>query len=341
MGLFSPELSTKTMVPLCRQLATSYEAGIPIVRGLALVSEQLQDRKARRVMVEMMESVQAGSTLGDAARKQRGYLPHFFIALLESGESGGRLDVMLRDLAQYYEDRLAMRRAIIGALTYPILQLAAAWFLGTFALRLVGQLDPMSMQPFDLGAYFAGYVWFQVKAMLVLGVLFLLCAFLSYIGVLRWIWGWFAYNLWPFNQVSRRFALARFFRSMSLLIGSGMHIRLCIEHSAVITLNPYVERDLRKAVPVVAQGGTLVEAFAGSKVLTRVAREMIHVGEETGKLEESLRKVSEYHMDEATHAVKVATRVLGVAIILVMALLIGYIVISFYANLYGNLMNIS
>jgi type IV pilus assembly protein PilC len=339
MGLFSKEISTKNMVPICRQLATTYDAGIPILRGLSLVKESAQDRVSRNVLDEMKEQVQKGATLGDAARKQSVRLPAYFIELLTAGEKSGRLSLMLRDLAEYYEDQLNMRRSVIGAMVYPAFQLAAAWFLGTFALRLIGQLDFSGKTHFTFEAYLRSYFFFQARAMVFLAVLVVVAMVLSRKGIFQWIWGWFATFMWPIKNVTRKFALARFFRSMSLLIGSGMPIQHCIESSAAITVNPYIQRDLLRAIPFVRDGASLVDAFSGSRTLSTMARQMLMVGEQSGNLEQSLMKVSQYQLEEANLAVKVATRVMNVLILLGIASLVGYIYITFFMTYYGNMMN--
>jgi len=335
MGLFSKEISTKNMVPICRQLATSYEAGIPIIKSLELVSDHLRDPRARETMRNVSERIRDGATLGDAARAQK-RLPQIFSQLLASGEAGGRLDVMLRDLAEFYEDRLKLQRTVAGAMAYPALQLSCAWFLGTFALRLVKGLN--IERSFDIWAYFNNYLWFQAKAMGVFAILFVVCVILARKGLFRWITGWLANHIWPIKTVARKFALARFFRGMSLLVGSGMNIRSCIINSASMVVNPYIERDLLQAAPRVKEGMTLVQAFSSSTSLTKVAREMIAIGEQTGNLEECLRKVSDYHLAEAKHAVQVAITVLGVVILLVIAAVVAYVLITFYSNLYGGIL---
>lgn len=339
MGLFSAQIATKSMVPLCRQLATSYDAGIPILRALSLVRDGTRDKRAREVLEAMADQVRNGATLGDAARSHQKYLPRYFIELLSAGEMSGRLSVMLRDLAEYYEDQLTMRRSIVGSLVYPGIQLAAAWFLGTFALRLIRRLDFTGKTQFDFWQYLVGYGYFQLKAMCVLAAVFALCAGLARLGVWKWIWGWFTNFVWPIKTVTRKFALARFFRSMSLLIGSGMNIKSCIINSAAITVNPYIERDLLQAVPLVAEGATLMQAFAVTRSLTPVAREMIFVGEQSGNLEQSLLKVSQYHLEEANQAVKIASRVMGVLILLILAGLVGYIYITFFMTYYGRMLD--
>jgi type IV pilus assembly protein PilC len=339
MGLFSAKVPTKSMVPMCRQLATVYQAGIPIVRGLTLASKNARDKRSRQILQEMADSVQQGSTLAGAAKHHAKYLPPFFIELLRAGEQGGRLDVMLNDLAAYYEDRMRMQRQIMAGLAYPALQVTMAWFLGTFALGLVSKIDFGSQTRFDLMAYITSYLYFQAGAMVALTVGILICAALSRMGVFGWIYGWFTNRVWPINIVTRKFALARFFRSLALLIGSGMHIIPCIKSAAATTANPYIERELLRALPFVSEGSTLVEAFAPVRIMTPTAREMLHVGEQSGNLDGALMKVSEYHLAEANQAVKVASTVMGVLILVGIAALVGALIITFYSRLYGGMLD--
>ncbi len=335
MGLLSSELSAKSMVALSRQLATSYGAGIPVLRSLELVQENVKNPRTRTVLAEMQRDIRAGSTLGQAARNQSAYLPKLFIELLSSGEVGGRLDVILRDLADYYEDRLIMQRSALQMMTYPILQLIAAWFLGTFSLMLIRQVSS-GMEHFSFEAYLATYLGFQARALILFATACAIFVVMARMGMFKWIWGWIATYLWPLSLVTRRFAMARFFRSFSFLVGSGMPITRAIESAAAVTANPYIEQDLATAVPRVRTGVTLVEAFEPCRYLNRQTREMLRVGEESGNLEDAARRASEYQFQEAKHAVSLATRVGEVLIGLAVAVVIGYVVISFWSTYFGS-----
>lgn len=339
MGLFSAEISPKEMVPLCRQLATSYGAGIPIIQSLEHVGALLKGGAAKRVLRDMGEDLRQGSTLAEAAGSQSKFLPAFFIQLLATGETGGRLDVMLQDLAQYYEDRLKMRRQIWGMMAYPLVQIAFAWFMGTFALNVVSGAMAHGGGVGGVTTFFYEYLWFQAKAMLGFALVMAVAVVLSRMGLLKWVVGAVSTHIWPLSNVTRKFALARFFRSFSLLIGSGLPITRCIENAAAISANPYIERDLLRSIPHVKQGATLSQAFSHVRHLTPLAREMLHVGELSGDIEGQSKKISEYHMDEATHAVTIATKVLSIAILIAVASLIGFIIIRFYMNLYGGIMD--
>lgn len=342
MGLVSSQIALKKMVPVCRQISTAYDAGIPIINTLQLVARQNKDAQVRRMLDEMAESLRQGSSLADAARQQSDKVPPFFVQLMATGEHGGKLDIMLSDLADYFEARVEMSRAISKTMAYPCFMLIVAWFLGTFALRLVGEIPRMIQGTgarFEFEVFFAQYAWFQAKSMAVVAVIAAILIALARVGLLRWITGRISTFIWPLSIVTRKFALARFFRSMSLLITSGLNMMDCIRSAAATVSNPYIARDLEKAIPEVKKGATLLEAFGATRCLTPTAREMIAVGEESGNLDLTLRKVSQYHLAEATQAVSIAATVLKTLIMLVTGGLIGYVVILFWTRLYGGMLN--
>lgn len=336
MGLFSSQLSTKSMVPLCRQLATADNAGIPIIKSLEIVSNSMRQPRVQRVLQAMIDDIMRGATLEDAARRQRAALPMFFIELLASGEKSGKLDVMLNDLADYYEDRLSMNRRLVGMMVYPVIQIIAAWFLGSFALMLIGRLN-FKVQSFNFSSFIQEYLTLQGGMLGAVFIGFIVCIILSRMGLLGYVWGAFTTKIWPVSILTQKFALARFFRSMSLLIGTHLNIMQIIERSAATIINPYIERDLLQAVPMVARGATLSQAFSGVRSLSPMAREMIRVGEESGSMDVACRKVAQYHFEEANQAASTLTKVLGVLILLTLACLVGFVVISFYSKYFSML----
>ena len=327
------------MAPLCRELATTYNAGIPLLQALRLAADHVGALKTRQLLNRMEAAIQNGATLSHAARAEQKLLPDMFIEVISAGEMGGRLDELLRDLAAYYESITKMQRSVMAAMVYPALQVLCAWFLGTFSLGLVRHISPTATERLVLGDYVSAYAAFQFRALIVAAVCTAALIVLARLGMLRLPWALVKTVVFPLRHISNKFAMARFFRTLALLIGSGLNMRLCIERSAAVTLNPLIERDLLRAVPVIMRGGTLVEAFAGSRYINRVGQEMIAVGEQSGRLDETLRKVAEYHYDEAEAAVQAAARLLFVAMTLAVGVLVGAIIIYFYGSLYGSLLN--
>jgi len=340
MGVLTSEISSKQMVPLCRQIATSYDAGIPIIRTLEIVSNQIKDQKLRGIVQTMRDDIVQGGTLAEAASKQQKYFPPVFINLLAGGEQGGKLDVMLRDLADYYEDRLAMGRQIVGMMTYPIIQLTLAWFLGTFSLRLIkivmGQMSARTPS-IKFEDIITDYLTFQGKSMIAVSLVAVGIVVLSRAGIFKYISGFVKTYVWPISHVARNFAMARFYRSMALLTGSGLNIVKCIQNSAAAAANPYIEKSILQIIPPLQHGEPLADAVGRSAFINQVSREMIRVGEEAGKIESQFKKASEYSLEQARHAAQIMTRVFGVLVSLIVAAIVGYVVISFYSSYFSGL----
>jgi type IV pilus assembly protein PilC len=343
MGLFSNQLSSKEMVPVCRQIATAYSAGLPIIRVIEHVGENSKNHKVKRILLEISDDLSNGMTLGEATLKQSEYLSSFFANLLGSGEQSGNLDIMLNDLADYYEEKLALKRKIMGQLAYPMILLCLCWFLGTFAIGMLkvmmAGIDGSGGGVAGVTEYFGQYTQFQIKAVIVFTVLIVLAVALSRMGILKWITGLVSTFIWPMSRVTRKLGMARFFRSLSLMITSGLGIVQCITKSAQVTDNPYIEEDLLKSIPHIKNGKSLVDSFRESTLMTPLAFEMLAIGEQSGKLDEQLKKAAQYHQDEADHAIKQATTVLTTLIMLGVFILIGGIVIYFWIKFYGGLMD--
>ena len=339
MGILSSKLSSREMALLCRELATTYGAGIPLLKTLELAAKHTGSGKMRHMLTRIGDAIQDGATFDGAVRAERALLPDMFIEVIHAGEIGGRLDELLVDLAGYYESLWKMWRSTLAAMVYPLLQLLSAWFLGTFSLGLIGKFNPFATERFVMREYVASYITFQLQALIVFAILVAILIGLGRAGFLLLPWAVFKIIIWHIRHISNKFAMARFFRTMSLLIGSGLNMRQCIERSAAVTLNPLIERDLLKAVPTIMDGGSLVQAFSVCKYINRVGHEMIAVGEQSGQIDATLKKVAEYHYNEAQAAVSAATKLLFVATVLIVGVIVGAIVIYFYSSMYGSLLN--
>lgn len=339
MSLFSGKISVREMAIISRQLATAYNAGIPVIRTLEMTAEQKCSQRARRALLGMVASIRAGSTLTDAAGGQQEFFPEFFVEVLSAGETGGRLDLLLRDLADHYENMYRMERSILVSMVYPSLQLLSAWFLGTFALgiiRGIGSFQTTTAKRFSLSGYFNDYLKFQGIAITLAVLAVALLIALGRAGLLAGIASFVKNKLWPINKVAHKYAMARFYRSMALLVHAGVDIKRCIERSAAMTMNRQLERDLLLSLPVISQGGTLEQAFSRCRSIGRVGKEMIAVGEQTGNLDAALNKAAQYNFEEAQSATKAAVSIAQVLITIIVGGIVAYFVISFYGNLYGQ-----
>jgi len=328
--IFSSKLDLRTMLLLCRQLATSHSAGIPILKSFEIIMRNTHSARLRNVISRLSTSIETSSTLEQASREQSRYLPSLFVELVGAGEISGRLDEIFDSLAGYYERTLDLVRRMRGKMIYPIvlftlLLLVINFWFAIFRATLVGG-------GIDLNKL--GRVFFQNIGLFGLGLagaLVVLVA-LSRLGVLGWIFGLVSTFLWPFSKLTRKLAISRFARAFGLLLKSGVPVMDALRKSAVVTNNPYIEGSLLRCLPAVGAGESLSVALSQCRYLSDLAREMIHSGEQAGKIDQHLEKVADIHEAEATQAAKNLVVVMGILIFLAVAVCIGIYVINFWTN---------
>ncbi|MBN2307371.1 MAG: type II secretion system F family protein [Candidatus Hydrogenedentes bacterium] len=312
MGLVSSQLPKKRIASLCHELHMLYEAGIPVLRIFELLAGQRRQRRIRDILIRTADRIREGATLGEALRPEARYFPQFVVEMIASGDAAGVLATVLRDLAAYYDELVAIRRAFIRGLVYPACILAGALFIIPYFKEAVTCLFVTHA---SLGEYTLHFVLTRIRGW---GPPIVILIVLARLGILKWLWAPIGTHVPPFSTLTRKFAIARFFRCMAILLDAGMDTIRAIERAAAVTSNPFVRNDLLKAVPIVQSGGTLEDAFAGSDYLPPVAHQMIVTGEASGCLDDSLLRLSKSLLDEAYHTLKVISLAIETAVFIML-----------------------
>ncbi len=291
MGVFSPKLSLKQTAELCESLGTLTRGGIPVIRAFTLLSQERKGRVYKRILPPIIHALQQGANLDQALRAESKYLPDYFIEMMAVGEVSGKLETVLNDLSAYYADMVRQRRKYVEAILYFVLLLIVAFVIIPYVWGVVFTHDSLEI-------YTLKFIWARVKAW---GPPFLVIWILARLGLLRRLTDPIFSRIWPTARIWHRLALAKFCRSMAILMDAGLGIRQCIERSAAVTTHPRLRHALRRAVPMVQQGESLQEALMATGILTEMVGEMIRIGEYSGKEEELFDKCAEYLYNETLH----------------------------------------
>lgn len=267
-----------------------------------------------------------------ASREQSRYLPSLFVELVGAGEISGRLDEIFDSLAGYYERTLDLVRRMRGKMIYPIILITLLLLVINFWFAIFRA--SMGAGGIDLNKL--GRVFFQNIGLFGLGLAgaFVVLVVLSRLGVLGWIFSFVSTFLWPFSRLTRKLAISRFARAFGLLLKSGVPVMDALTKAAVVTSNPYIERSLLRCLPAIQSGESLSVALSQCRYLSDLAREMIHSGEEAGRIDQHLQKVADIHEAEATQAAKNLIVVMGIMLLLAAGIAIGIFVVSFWTNYY-------
>jgi len=338
MSLVSPKIGLRSMVLFCRQMAQTYDAGIPLLNGLNLAAEATHDTRLRAVLERMRDGISRGDTLSAAVERERKYWPNLFIELVGAGEVGGRLKPIFYDLATYYEQRIEIRRKVIGAVIYPACLLTMLLLVATL-IAAIGAMQAATGGAFDVDTLFKKFGLLLFVRLCILAGIGAVVVILARIGVWRWVTGAAKTFIWPFAGLSRKLASARFARALGLLLGAGLGARESVERAARTANNPFVTDNLMLALSRLDQGATLTEALTASPYLNPSVREMLYVGEQSGKLDAALDKAAEQLELEAMAEVYNKIRIGEVVVYLAVAACIGAFVINFYRNLYGGMLD--
>ncbi len=315
------------MAFFCREMAYSYDAGIPLLNGLKLVAESAHNRRLRRVLRRMQTEIRAGASLSEAVASQRRYWPALFIHVLGAGEAAGQIKRVLYELADHFDQYVAFRQAFMKQLIYPFCLLVAASIIGIWQSAMISMLrttgGKMNFKVF--AEAFARLSVLQVAGMVVPVAVMLL---LWRLGVWSWVWMQVKTFVWPLSMMTRKLAMARFNRALGLLLGSGLGATHAVEQAARTADNPYIARTLLKAIPRLETGATFTEAIAPCPYMSEAERQMLHIGEVSGTLGKSLTKSAELLEQEAFATLNVVVRMAGlVFIFLVVGMLFGGLVI--------------
>lgn len=326
-----------------RQFATMIGAGLPMVQCLDILSQQMESSEFRKVIAQIKESVQAGTTLSEALGKHKKIFDDLYVNMVEAGEVGGALDAILVRLANYREKADALIRKVKGALVYPsvIVVVAAGvtfimltYIVPVFAKMFagVGAALPMPTQ-----------VVMGVSNFLRSNILFFFAFLIAAIVGLRYYiktdkgrlnFDKFLLRIPLIGTLIRKSAVARFTRTLGTLLSSGVSILDALAITAKTAGNRVIHDAVKKSILSIAEGETITQPLRESGVFPPMVTQMIAVGEKTGGLDDMLNKIADFYEEEVNAAVAALTSIIEPVIIVVMGVIIGGILIAMYLPMF-------
>lgn len=317
------------------QLGSMITAGMPLIRSLEMAA---RNPSARKIVPRLIEQLNNGLTFTDSMKHVQGWMPEFDIALLSAGEHAGRLDVSFRLLADYYSTRAKIIRDAIASsiITIATLHVFLLIFpLGYFIAFVQGLMNGQSEQCLP----------FLVEKAVVFGAL--------YGGTLLMIYGssgrrgesWrhvveSVMQLVPVLRNAQKYlALSRLSAALEALVSAGVSVVKGWPMAVAASGSPRLRRVTSEWLAELDSGKTPAELVSRTRYFPDVFTNLYHTGEISGKLDESLRRLQTFYQEEGFRSLKLFTRILTGAIYACVVVLVGYNVIHFWMNYYGNMMN--
>ncbi len=333
----------KEKVIFMRQMSTMVSAGLPLTRALEIMTEQAANPFFKRVLKEVLSSVQSGKSLANSFREQDEVFDEITLNLIEAGEESGKLQAILERLATELEDRNSLSSKLKSAMIYPSIILIV--IVVVIILMMVVLVPSMASIYGDFGAdlptvtkilmsmssFFIKYWWaiLVVLAVLVVGGKYYLDSEKG-----KRNWDKIVLRIPVVGNIITKMQLSQFTRLLALLLGSGLSIIKSLELTASSLSNSMFKETVLEAKSEVEKGGALAIPIARSPYFPLLVSSMIAVGEETGEIDTVLTKVSQYYKEEVDNATTNLSSVLEPVFLIIMGLAIGFIALAVYMPMF-------
>jgi type IV pilus assembly protein PilC len=337
-------ISQKQIAVFTRQLATMIDAGLPLVQSLDILASQQENKAFKDVLTSIKDDVESGSTFAAALGRHPKVFTDLYVNLVVAGEEGGILDNILLRLSNYIEKAVALKKKVKSALVYPTAIVAVAVLVVTILLMFVipvfermflsaGQSLPLlTLIIVGLSKLLKKY-FLLVVAMLV--VLFIMMRRYYKTESGKRSIDAFTLKVPVFGMLLRKIAIARFSRTLSTLVSSGVPILDSLNIVAKTAGNQIVEDAIMRARSSISEGETIADPLARANIFPPMVTQMISVGESTGSLDTMLGKIADFYEEEVDNTVATLTSLLEPFLMIFLGGTIGTIVVAMYLPIFN------
>jgi type IV pilus assembly protein PilC len=342
--LFGKErVKLKDLSVFSRQFATMINAGLSMLRTLTILSEQSENGELKRVLRLVKSDVEAGSSISAAFGKHPRVFPPLMVSMVKAGEAGGFLDVSMRQIADNFEAEVKLRGKVKAAMTYPIVVLILA------VVMVIGML--LFVVPIfeDMFKTLGGTLPLPTQILVVLSGWMKFIAPMLAVLTVAGLWAWRRYGrteqvrnvvdplklkLPVFGKLFQKVALARFARTLSTLLKSGVPILAALEITGDSTGNVVITRALAEVKESVKGGESVSGPLSKHAVFPAMVVHMMASGEETGALDDMLGKIGEFYDQEVEATTESLTALIEPLMIAFLGTVVGSMIVALYLPIF-------
>jgi len=342
------KVGARELAIFTRQFSVMIDAGLPLVQCLEILAGQQANAFFKDVLHQVRQNVEEGATLFAALERHPKVFDSLYTHMVEAGETGGVLDLILQRLATLIEKVVKLKRNIISASIYP----AAVIFVAIAAVAVIMIVVIPQFEQIFIGLLGPGEV-LPLPTRIVMGISGFLAGWgglALLVGIIgtsvgisffykttkgRWQIDTLLLKLPVFGGILRKIAVARFSRILSTLMSSGVPILQSLDITARTAGNVVIEAAILKVRAGVERGESFVEPLKATKVFPHMVAQMIGVGEQTGALDAMLGKIADFYEEEVDTAIADLLALIEPALIAFLGVTIGGIVVSMYMPLFA------
>nr|WP_236671849.1 type II secretion system F family protein [Enterococcus sp. BWB1-3] len=348
LNLFS-KISLKVLVAYLQQYSTLITSGITVLEAANMLEEQQQDKKFKKILTEVKQDLEAGSTLSESYRKHPNAFPTLLVNVIAVAEMSGSLEKNLQQMANYYEKSSANRSSIITAMIYPILMLIASIGVGIFLMLSIVPMFVGVFESFDAELPLITKITMKISEFLqTRGGVIVLIIFLIWLGIFigkknpafQLQYDTFKLKAPIFGEFIQKSYFSVFMTTLSSLLSSSVPMVTALSMSKEVVNNQFVRNMIQQCETEVEQGGRISEVFSQNSVVPILATQMVKIGENTGSLEDMLEKLSKIFEAEADEmSVRIKT-IMEPLVMLIISGIVGFIIAAIMIpmfSMYGSI----
>ena len=334
---FMQRPSTADIAVMTRQLATLVRAGVPLVESVAALTEQVEKEQLKKTLTSVRETLNEGTSFAKSLEAHPKIFPPLYINMVAAGEASGTLEAVLERLADFMEGQARLKGKVTAALAYPVLMMFIGIIMVSVLMvavvpKVAGIFDSMghalpwyTRLLIGVSGVMAGYWWLMI-----------LISVGSVVGFRRWRatpegklkWDSFRLVVPIFGKLQLLVSVARFARTLSTLLSSGVQLLQAMEIGRHVLENSKLESVISEAIGSIRGGESISEPLKRAKVFPPMVTHMIAVGEKTGQLEAMLENVSRAYEADVETRVVALTSLLEPLMIIFMGGAVGFIAFS-------------
>ena len=339
-GFFKPKVKVTDLVLFTRQLSTMVSAGVPLLRSLTTMRDQVENPTLREIISDMIKDVQGGVSLADAMAKHPDVFSDIFVNMIRAGEAAGIVDDILKRLATQVEKNASMRKKIKSASTYPIvlLTLTIGAFMGLMIfiipriaaiLKDIGgedaELPVITQVMINISSFMTNF-WYIVIGGGFL-IIFLIRRYIK-TPAGRYQFHALVLKIPILKNLVTKISVARFTRTFAALIGAGVSVVEALRVTSRAIGNDVYRKAIEDAANKVINGEQLSQAIEGNKLFPGIVPQMLAVGEETGQTDIVLVKVADFYDEEVDAIIDSLSSILEPVMIVIMGGMVGLVAAS-------------
>ncbi|MCQ1529801.1 type II secretion system F family protein [Lutispora saccharofermentans] len=331
------KVKKKDLAVFCRQFYTMLNAGVSIVKCLDVLEKQTENKQMKNAIADVFDNVQKGMTLSEAMKNNPKIYPPILINMVEAGEASGSLDTIMERMAVHYEKEFKIENKVKGAMVYPMVLAVVATAVVVFLMvavmpTFVGMFESSGVElPGPTKALLAiSHSLRNLWYMYMIGIIALVSAVKYYDGTENGslVFDTIKLRVPIFKNVNIKLATSRFTRTLSTLLSSGIPLMQGIDIVARVVGNKYISNRLDEAKEDIRKGVPLSRTIKDAGIFPPMVDSMIKIGEESGDLDGILNKSADFYDEEVEAALQKMTEMMQPLMVVIMALIVGFIVIS-------------